>query len=339
LRCAGAALLAGLAVCAPASAIDHIDGISDQHLAAWAGSLSAESVLSEPFPGALGGSWAGAGGSRIAVARYVVQWNVMQGAGYADELTALESWYDTSLQLGLTPELALANYDCAGCAAPPSVQSFAAGLAALHAAFPEIAIYEAWNEPNLAGSFHIAPAFAAALMNATYAFCAGNGCTALAGDLSDADAQMASYEREYERALDPRDPRNWAVHLYHAVKYESLQTLDTFVSLLPSPHGDSLWLTELGAYHCEFGELRGDARQEENARFLTGPLLASAHAVHAMYFQGAWPYDDRPPCKTGTQDTALYAAERAAGPALARPAASVVLGAGAPRALTLSPGL
>ena len=50
-----------------------------------------------------------------------------------------------------------------------------------------------------------------------------------------------------------RDPVDWGIHLYHAIKYESPQTLDEFRSLLPDPSADHVWFTELGAYYCEFG--------------------------------------------------------------------------------------
>jgi hypothetical protein len=63
-------------------------------------------------------SWAGSLPSQdIKLARYVVQWNVMQGAGYPEELANLQRWYDQALALQLTPELALDNYNCDGCSA------------------------------------------------------------------------------------------------------------------------------------------------------------------------------------------------------------------------------
>jgi hypothetical protein len=78
------------------AAAGQVDGISDQGLASWAGSLPSQD---------------------IKLARYVVQWNVMQGAGYPEELANLQRWYDQALALQLTPELALDNYNCDSCSA------------------------------------------------------------------------------------------------------------------------------------------------------------------------------------------------------------------------------
>jgi len=322
-----AAALMGCAVLADrAAAVDHIDGISDQHLGGWAGDFAGAPALNAPFPGSFAGGWAGGPLSRIRLSRYVVQWDVMDGAGYPDELANLEGWYAQTLALGLTPELALANYDCAGCAAPATSADYTAALQAIGERFPAIAVYEAWNEPNLPGSFFVSPVIAASLANITYAYCAVRGCTAPAGDLSDAAPGFATYMRAYERALDPHDPDQWAIHLYRAVKDESLRTFELFRSLLPHPDSDHVWLTELGAYYCEFGRLRGAAAQERSAGFLVHTLIPAADPVHAFYFQGVWPFGERPPCEAGTQDTALYAAGHDGGPPLARPAAALVLG-------------
>jgi hypothetical protein len=327
---AAAVLLGCMVLAAHAGAVDHIDGISDQHLDGWAGDFATAVPLSAPFPGSFAGAWAGGPLARIRLSRYVVQWDVMSGAGYPRELANLQAWYEQTLSLGLIPELALANYDCAGCVPPANDADFEQALQAIGPRFPAIAVYEAWNEPNLPGSFFVAPAVAAALTNVAYSYCAPRGCTALAGDLSDAAPDLARYEREYEHALTPADPGQWAVHLYGAVKHESLQTLELFRSLLPHPRSDGLWLTELGAYYCEFGALRGARAQQRNASFLVHTLIPAADPVHAFYYQGVWPFDEHPPCEAQTQDTALYAAARDGGPPLARPAADTVLGSGGP---------
>ncbi len=307
-----------------------MDGISDQHLASWANSFSAGAQLSAPFPGSFAGPWAGGPLARIRLARYVVQWDVMNGVGYPQELANLQSWYDAALALGLTPELALANYNCAACVAPRGAGDFARALQALYSRFPAIGVYEAWNEPNLPTSFHLAATAAAQLMNVTYSFCQLRGCVAVAGDFSDAVPGMTVYEREYQSALDPPDPRNWGIHLYRAVKSESPRTLDEFRALLPDPRTDQVWFTELGAYYCEFGDRRGAGSQLRNATYLLDSLIASAQPLHAFYYQAVWPFDEQPPCSSDTEDTALYAAPADGGPLVARPAADVVLGSGGP---------
>ena len=72
----------------------------------------------------------------------------MSGAGYPDELANLRRWYVQALALGLTPDVALDNYNCAGCNAPQTTAQYAAELEALFRAFPGIKVVEAWNEPN-----------------------------------------------------------------------------------------------------------------------------------------------------------------------------------------------
>jgi hypothetical protein len=311
---------------ASAGAVDYVDGISDQHLGSWAGTFSEPAGYSSPFPSFFANSWVGSPPLHVKLSRYVVQWDVMRGAGYAGELLGLKDWYTHSVELGLTPDLALANFGCTGCAAPEKAEYLTRELEALHSAFPAISVFEAWNEPNLAGSFYVEPVAAAHYANAVYAFCASHGCTAVVGDFSDSESNMTTYEREYEANLSPSDPGNWGIHLYHAVKYETDETLVGFEALLPKPDSDSVWFTEVGAYYCELGEDRGPALQEKNARFLVDTLIKGFSPVHAFYYQMAWPWDERPPCGASTLDSALYAAETFNGPVRARPAASVVFG-------------
>jgi hypothetical protein len=332
-----AVLCLSLAFASPqAQAVGYVDGISDQHLGSWAGTFSEASGFNAPFPSFFADSWVGSPPAHIKLARYVVQWDVMTGVGKPGELTNLEGWYNHAIEMGLTPELALANYNCSGCTAPAKTEYYTRELEALHKAFPSISIYEAWNEPNLGGSFHVSAETAAHLMNALYSFCSGHGCTTIAGDFADSESNMTTYEEEYKKYLSPSDPGNWGIHLYHAVKYENKETLVNFEALLPNKTKDKehVWFTEVGSYYCEFGENRGTATQEKNAKFLVG-LVAEQNPVHAFYYQAAWPNDEKPPCNSETLDTALYAAESTNGPVHARPAASVIFGAeGAPTATT-----
>jgi hypothetical protein len=100
------------------------------------------------------------------------------------------------------------------------------------------------DEPNDSHySSYLAPALAAELQNAAYAFCSGYGCTSVAGDLLDSEANMLEYERLYERHLRPGDPGNWGIHPYHAVKYMSDSTVASFRAALPSPATDRIWFT------------------------------------------------------------------------------------------------
>jgi hypothetical protein len=324
---AGVLCLCAALFCARAAAIGYVDGISDQHFESWGG-LSSAVGFDTPLPSSFADAWAGSPPAGIALARYVVQWDVLRGVGYPEELANLQSWYEHTLELQLTPELALVNYDCGGCRAPDSTATYTRELEALHRAFPAIAIYEAWNEPNHAGSFHLPPAAAAHFMNSALSFCATHSCTAVAGDFLDSEANLVPYETQYEQSLDPRDPGNWGIHPYANVKYEgAVHTVERFKSRLPSPATDGIWFTEVGAYYCQSGELRGPELQAANARYLVEHLIAEFQPVHVFYYQAAWPTAESPPCDAQTLDTALYAAQSANGIVLARPAASVVFGA------------
>ena len=283
----------------------------------------------------LDGSWVHSTPAHIELARYVVQWDVMSGAGYPEELANLRSWYTHATALGLTPDVALDNYNCEGCVAPQTPAAYAAALHALFRAFPGIEIVEAWNEPNDSHySSYVAPALAAGFMNAAYAFCQEYGCTAVAGDLLDSEANMLEYERQYESYLQPRDPVNWGIHPYHAVKYMTAETVESFREALPDPATDRIWFTEVGAYYCEAGTVYGESAQEQQARFLVDDLMPEFQPEHVFYYELAWRYDEPPPCGDGQADTALYAASSTNGPLLARSAASVIFGSEPPPART-----
>lgn len=264
---------------------------------------------------------------QITLARYVVQWDVMKGTGYPEELANLQSWYARTIALHLTPDLALDNYNCSGCAAPRGTAEYAQELEALYRSFPDIKVVEAWNEPNNSHyTSHIAPDTAAHFMNSAYAFCAAHGCTAIAGDLLDSEPNMVEYEREYERALQPHDPANWGIHPYHAVKYMTDGTLTRFRDALPDPAIDRVWLTEVGAYYCEAGKTYGERPQTEQVRFLTDKLIPEFQPQHVFYYEITGKYDQLPACGSRQDDTALYAARSSDGPPVARAAASVIFG-------------
>jgi hypothetical protein len=290
-----------------------VDGVSDQGLAS-----SAEGLPPQ-----------------IKLARYVVQWNVMQGAGYPEELANLRRWYERSVELQLTPAIALDNYNCNGCSPPLTSAEYLAALKALQQAFPDIQVLEAWNEPNNAHySSYLPPAVAAQLMNAAYAFCFLHNCTAVAGDLLDSEPNMVEYERAYERYLAPADPGNWAIHPYHAVKYMTDSTVASFQNALPNPATDHIWFTEVGAYYCQAGFTYGERAQTAHAQFLTGKLMPAFQPVHTFYYELTWGADEPPACNTQQDDTALYAADSPGGVVSARAAAAVIFSA--PPVLTAS---
>lgn len=272
-------------------------------------------------------SWAGSLPSNVKLARYVVQWNVMQGAGYPEELANLRRWYNRAVELQLTPTLALDNYNCTGCRGPRDSAEYLTALEALYRSFPDIRALEAWNEPNNAHyTSYLAPAAAAHLMNVAYAFCELHSCTAIAGDLLDSEASMVEYERAYERYLTPADPGNWAIHPYHAVKYLTDSTVASFQDALPSPATDHIWFTEVGAYYCEAGRTYGERSQAGQAQFLVDNLIPAFQPAHTFYYELAWGADEPPACDSQQDDTALYAVKSPDGKLSARAAAAVIFG-------------
>jgi hypothetical protein len=305
----------------------YVDGISDQNLMSWAGSFADAPGSGVPFRSFFDSSWVGSPPFHVKLSRYVVQWNVMSGVGYPEELANLQSWYLHTLELQLTPELALDNYNCSACAPPRSTAEYASELAALFGSFPDIRVLEAWNEPNDTHySSYVDPAAAAGFMNAAYALCEARGCTSVAGDLLDSEPNMVEYERQYERGLQPRDPGNWGLHPYHAVKYRITRTVSAFREALPSPTTDRIWFTEVGAYYCEAGRTYGEASQEAQARYLVNRLIPEFQPAHVFYYELAWRYDEPSPCNSQRDDTALYAPHDTNGPLTARAAAAVIFG-------------
>jgi hypothetical protein len=333
-------LCLALVMIAPASAsTSYVDGISDQHFGSWAGNFSEAAGFNAPFPAFFASAWVGSPPSHIKLSRYVVQWDVMRGVGYSEEFSHLQQWYNHTIELGLTPDLALANYGCSGCVPPETSEYISRELAALKSGFPSINIYEAWNEPNLPGSFYVSAIAAAHYFNSAYSYCAGHGCIVVAGDFSDSVASLVSYEGEYRSALNPSDPGKWGIHPYANTKYEAgSNAVQEFKNHLPNPAGDEIWFTEVGAYYCEFGENRGARLQEENAKYLVNHLIPTFTPAHVFYYQAAWPWDEKPSCSSGTLDTGLYAAESTGGPVHARSAANIIFGPeGAPTATTGGP--
>jgi hypothetical protein len=315
---------------APASAATpYVDGISDQSMPAWNGSFG-ESDFAQMFSA----RWVT--GGHIRYARYVVQWDVMQEptAGPSpdgDYRERLEAWYADASSLGLTLDVALTSYDGS---APSGPAQYAQQLTELLQAFPLVRYVEAWNEPN--NSPYLAPPAAAGLANAAEAVCRARGaCTVIVGDLLDG-ANEVSYEREYERYLEPADPPDWGLHPYYAVRDFSESPVQAYRRNLPGAGaGIALWFTEVGAYYCtDYGgrlEDSGEAGQEAHAYWLTHLLMPNAQPAHVFYFEFLYASNQSPPCTAAQADTSLYAPSGdPAAPVRARAAATTIYGAQAP---------
>jgi hypothetical protein len=278
----------------------YVDGISDQSLPYWDGSFAAGS-----FAGSFRDAWTAALSAHIALARYVVQWNVMSGDAYPNYLAQLESWYRDVLNLGLTPEVSLAAYDGT---LPSSYPEYRAALRALLERFPATSYVEAWDEPN--DTPGLSADTAALYTNTAQSLCRDRGCTVIAGNFLDS-ASMTAYEREYVRALQPTSIANWGVHPYLAVKTRNAATVLDFRSDLPDAGArERIWFTEVGAYRCEGGarpELLGERTQALDASWLVNRLMPAVQPVHVFYYEFLFKDRRPPPCDRSDSDTALYA--------------------------------
>jgi hypothetical protein len=307
-------------VCAApsASAVSYVDGISDQNLPHWNGASDEEaSFKTSYFANLFETSWVGGSpASHIKFARWVVQWNVMNNTG-SEQYKNLQAWYkDVKSFLGLTPEIALANYEGA---LPSSAAEYRSQLAKILTSFP-VNYVEAWNEPNHEG---VSAAAAANYWKEAHSVCQEVGCTAIAGDFLDErypEEHMVGYEKEYKTALNGTNPENWGIHPYAAIKYRTKVPIEAFKNNLPST-SDKIWFTEAGAYLCQLGVGEStEAEQRQGAEYLVNTLIPAFAPTHVFYyyFMSAW--NEEPSCASYT-NSSLYNSKNQP-----RTAASVIYG-------------
>ncbi|HEY2766943.1 MAG TPA: hypothetical protein VGI76_01725 [Solirubrobacteraceae bacterium] len=278
----------------------YIDGISDQNLPEWDGAF-AGSYFADLFER----DWVSDG--HIRLARYVVQWDVMD-AGPAGSRVKFEHWLRDVGELGLIPDVALTSYDGSY---PASAEAYRARLAEIlgkAAKLGEPARYvEAWNEPNNQG--HEPPAVAAAFADAAQAACVARGCSVVAGDLEDAPG-AARYEREYARDLQ-RVPTIWGVHPYRSVQQMSTAPLGELMRYLPRGDSTELWFTEVAARTCtDYGgelSVNGEDGQSARVRWLLDTLMPFARPAHVFYYTFLLADRRMPSCTPEEpEDDALY---------------------------------
>ena len=305
------------------AATSYVDGISDQSLPAWDGSFSGS-----PFANFFRGSWAGSPPDRITFARYVVQWNALTGASKGpnaagDYREKFEAWLEDVRSIGLTPLVALTSYNGIY---PKAAHEYQARLEELlnkaTAMGHPIGYVEAWNEPNNQG--HESAVKAAELANAANAICETvHTCRVIAGDFEDTST-VASYEKAYESALT-FSADTWGVHPYVSVKAHNDANLLSFKANLPKHGvGDQIWFTEVGAFYCKHGEVRGEGQQARDATYLVKTLIPdpSVAPAHVFYYGFLAGNHLQAPCAGGGgDDSELYA--RTDEP---RAAASVIFG-------------
>ncbi len=296
-------LCASCALAAPQArgATAYIDGISDQNMPEWDGAY-AGSYFGSLFERAwvLGG--------HIRLARYVVQWNVVD-AGPVGSRVKFEHWLRDVGQMGLTPDVALTSYDGSYPASAVDYRERLSEILRLARGLGEPARYvEAWNEPNNQG--HESAAAAAAFADAAQSACAeGYGCAVVAGDLEDSPG-AARYEREYEHYLSTV-PAIWGVHPYRSVQEMSTTPLGELLRDLPGEPTTELWFTEVAARICTDydGKLRvnGEDGQAGRVRWLLDTLMPFAEPAHVFYYTFLLANRKEPSCTPGEpEDDALY---------------------------------
>jgi len=299
----------------------YVDGISDQSLPAWASSLADGS-----FANLFAGAWVG----QITLARYVVQWNAMAQASNGpnadgDYRERFEAWLRDVDSLGLAPVLALTSYTGVH---PASAGEYRARLQQLLEEADDvgepIGYVEAWNEPNNQGD--VTAVNAAAIANLANSVCERWRCQVIAGDLEDTPL-VTTYEHVYIRALDFA-PAIWGIHPYYSVKAHDDATILRFEQALPNHGaGGQLWFTEIGAYYCTRGQVRGEARQAADVSYLEDTLIPAIAPAHVFYYGLIAAYGAEVPCTaSGGDDSELYRAD-----GQPRAAASVILSASADR--------
>ena len=287
-----------------ASALQHVDGISDQDLPRWDGSFTGGL-----FASYFRATWVPA---QISWARYVVQWNAMTEVSdgpnpNGDYREQFEAWLNDVHSMGLRALVGLTSYTGVYPTSLSSYQSSLEEVLTLARARGEpIGSLEAWNEPNSQG--RLAAATAAELANDAHGVCATNSCTVIAGDFADLTS-LAPYESAYASALT-FTPTAWGIHPYNAVIEHSDAGLIAFKRGLPGGGSRAqIWFTEVGAYYCLRGTVRGEAQQASDASYLADTLIPDAAVTPAHVFYYGLLAADRAPAGCSAEagaDTELY---------------------------------
>jgi len=354
------ALLAGASAVSASASAPYVDGIADQNMGLWNGNFAdSQGVFNEPFYDYFQQAWAGTPPSHVRYARFVTAPDVIAQGGTCE--TNLFRWYTyVTGTLHLIPVIAVWDVAEGGCAdhGVPSNAAYTTDIQSLLAALSglgtPLTYLEAWNEPNASG---VSSTAAAGFWTDANAACATTGCTTLAGDFVDSADQgqkfnpgcstkltfnnLRSYETGYVKGLKGAKPAIWALHPYLAVNCEESTSIATFAANLPpSAIPPQIWFTEVASWECALGQspARGPGRQQADASYLVNTLMAPPAAnipTHVFWYELAAPGYTQNCAKYA--DSALYEANTAPGPLLARPAAQTVFGPDSELTATTAP--
>jgi len=303
----------------------YVDGISDQSLPTWDGSFATSS-----FARVFRATWLG----QITLARYALQWNAMSETSSGpnsdgDYRERFEAWLDDVQSLGLAPVIALTSYNHVYPNAAGEYQQELEALLEDAAGDGEpIGYVEAWNEPNNQGGETAARA--GEIADWAHVTCAQRGCQVIAGDFED-NASLPSYEQAYVVALTFA-PGVWGIHPYQSVKAHDDTGVVRFVQGLPNEGVDAqIWFTEVGAYYCAHGQVRGEAQQASDVSYLLDTLIPAITPTHVFYYGFMAGNGSEVPCAAPDDfDTELYRASHQP-----RIAAQAILSAGSYHPLQL----
>ncbi|MGA7705722.1 MAG: hypothetical protein WB998_12590 [Solirubrobacteraceae bacterium] len=313
----------------------YVDGISDQSMPAWDGGFSGSY-----FAAFFQNNWINPP-LHVQYARYVVQWNVMNGTGepYTSYRQRFEEWLNDASAMGLALELAVTEYS--GTPYPSSSSEYKSRLKEVlsqaSAQGHPISYLEPWNEPN--GQGKESAVAAAHFANEGNATCKESPkCTVVAGNAEDS-ASVTGYLKEYRENLN-FTPSNWGVHPYWSVEHREEKYYNAFLEGLPSKgEGAHIWFTEVAARRCTASTNNGEIGQAERAQWLMNTLMPYAKPEHVFYWEFLLGERRQPAC--GETDDALYVpSSDPNAPDAPRPAAAYIYGgSGFPWGYTGSPGV
>jgi hypothetical protein len=217
----------------------------------------------------------------IKTARIVLPWNVAQADPWR-----MARWIVQIEEHGMEPYVALGAASSDRCPGSPCVlpsfSDYRAAFDQLHAAFPSVRLFTAWNEPNHAREpTAYNPAAAAHYADIVAEECPD--CSVIAGDVLDAPG-MLSYLDFYKAALTTT-PAAWGLHNYYDTTYFQSSGTDAFLHAVGGPvwlsesGGIVTWRRSDGAVQMPYDE------QRAAASLLYGLQLAADHAdrIQRMY--------------------------------------------------------
>ena len=218
----------------PTPRLAFASGLAAILLAAFVGSASAVTVgIADQKPDMFNDARFTSLGLRAA--RINVAWDALRVPA---DTAALDAWMRAARAHGVQPLITIDRSRTARHRAP-SVAEYATQVRALHARYPFVRDWSAWNEANHYGQpTGRKPRLAARYWLALRKACAG--CRVLGADLLD-QPNMVKWVRAFQRAAHRR-PAQWGLHNY--VDANRLRTTGTR-RLLRATHAQ-IWLTETG---------------------------------------------------------------------------------------------